>query len=84
MHDLIKIKEMLSRITLFLIILVFIFSIFVSNILKNDIIYNNKLLAEKRNYLINNDSIRIDDQLRHTFWFMQVSDLLIFNTESIY
>ncbi len=75
--DWIKLREMLSRITLFLIVLVFIFSIFVSNIIKNDIIYSNKLLAEKNSYLINSDNIRIDDQMRHTFWFMQVSDLLI-------
>jgi hypothetical protein len=75
--DWIKLREMLSRITLFLIVLVFIFSIFVSNIIKNDIIYSNKLLAEKNPYLINSDNIRIDDQMRHTFWFMQVSDLLI-------
>ncbi len=69
---------MLSRITIFLIVLVFIFSIFVANIYKNDIIYNNKLLAQRRNsYSINSDNIRIDDQLRHTFCFMQVSNLLI-------
>ena len=84
-----KLMKMLSKTTICLIAFVFIFSTFITKFIDNlrtdsdfkQFQDNESLDRHKRfSQLKTNDLIRIDDKLRHTFWFIQVSTQLIPNS----
>lgn len=72
-----RVRKMLSRVTIFMLMLIILWSIFISNILEIvDVDDDSKQLDSIR--LINkrsiyeDDNVIIDNELKHTFLFMQV------------
>lgn len=72
-----RVRKMLSRVTIFMLISIILWSIFISNILEIvDVDDDSKQLDSirllNRRSIYEDDNMIINNELKHTFLFMQV------------
>lgn len=72
-----RVRKMLSRVTIFMLISIILWSIFISNILEIvDVDDDSKQLDSirllNRRSIYEDDNVIINNELKHTFLFMQV------------
>lgn len=72
-----RVRKMLSRVTIFMLMLIILWSMFISNILEIvDVDDDSKQLDSirllNRRSIYEDDNVIINNELKHTFLFMQV------------